>query len=309
MSNQKKEKKPKISPVEKKKEIELKNKLKKNVFKKLNISKKYSKRFITSIVIFALGISMIATGFVLGTDTEDYSDAQVVKEKFSTVLISVKSNLEQQFDGFIEEMKNDPLNGLLADKLPTPEEIFFEEWANDWFPKVDIPTIGGYIESVGAKAIGDIDLDGRFPKADLNISTKGSPSGITIDQCRALWNTQNKYSLVSQSPAIWFETVEGSLDNREPLKGHFNLSEIQLNLICNWINTSQNTWLPYLAQKERLILNPLPLFGFLGIGALLLVYSTPKVTSETRKMLKDKKTIDSGKVKSKMKIPNNTKEE
>lgn len=305
MSNQKKEKKSKISPVEKKKETGLKNKPP----KKIDLSQKYNKRFIASVIIFALGISMIPAGIVLGTDTEAYSDAQIVKQQFPTVLLSVKSNLEQHFNELIEEMKNDPLNGLLVDKLPTPEEIFFEEWANDWFPKVDIPTIGGYIESVGAKAVGDIDLDGRSPKADLNISTKGNPSGITIEQGRALWNAGNTNSLVSKSPAIWFETVEGSPDNREHLMEHFNLTEIQLNLICNWINTSQNTWLPYLSQEERLILNPLPFFGFLGIGALLLIYSAPKVTSETRKMLKEKKTIDSDKIKSKIKAPKNDKKE
>ena len=306
MSNQNKGKKPKISPVEKKKFIGLKNKL----FKKRDSSQKYNrKRFVVSAIIFALGISMIPIGIVLGTDTENFSNAQIVKQQFPTVLLAVKSNLEQQFDDLVEEMKNDPLNGLLVDKLPTPEEIFFAEWANDWFPKVDIPTIGGYIESVGAKAIGDIDLDGRSPKADLNISAKGSPSGITIDQCRALWNARNTNSLVSKSPTIWFEIVEGSPENREDLKEHFNLTEIQLNLICNWINTSQNTWLPYLAQQERLILNPLPFFGFLGIGALLLVYSAPKVTSETMKMLKEKKTIDSGKIKSKKTPLKNDKEE
>lgn len=257
---------------QKKKKTGLKNKL----LKKIDLSQKYNKRFIASVIIFALGISMIPLGIVLGTDIESYSNAQIVKQQFPTVLLSVKSNLEQQFDEMIEEMKNDPLNGLLVDKLPTPEEIFFEEWANDWFPKVDIPTVGGYIQSVGAKAVGDIDLDGRLPKADLNISTKGYSSGITLEQCRALWNARNTNSLVYKSPAIWFETVEGSPDNREHLMEHFNLTEIQLNLICNWINTSQNTWLPYLAQEERLILNPLPFFGFLGIGALLLIYSAPK---------------------------------
>jgi len=306
MSNQKKGKKPKISPVEKKKFIGFKNKL----FKKRDASQKYnSKRFVVSAIIFALGISMIPIGIVLGTDTENFSNAQIVKQQFPTVLLSVKSDLEQQFNNLIEEMKEDPLNGLLVDKLPTPEDIFFEEWANDWFPKINIPTVGGYIESVGAKAIGDIDLDGKLPRADLNISTKGNPSGISIDQCRALWNARNTNSLVSKSPTIWFETVEGNLDNRELLKEHFNLTETQLTLICNWINTSQNTWLPYLAQQERLILNPLPFFGFLGIGALLLIYSAPKVTSETRKMLKEKNTIDSGKIKSKIKMQDDKKEE
>jgi hypothetical protein len=242
MPNQKKAKKPKF-------------------FKKGDTSQKYNrKRFAVSVIIFALGIGMIPIGIVLGTDTEQYSNDQIVKQQFPTVLLTVKSNLEQQFENLIKEMKEDPLNGLLVDKLPTPEDIFFEEWANDWFPKIDIPTIGGYIESVGAKAIGDIDLDGKSPRADLNISTKGNPSGISIDQCRALWNARNTNSLVFKSPTIWFETVEGSLDNREPLKEHFNLTETQLNLICNWINTSQNTWLPYLAKQERLILNPLPFF-------------------------------------------------
>jgi hypothetical protein len=40
-----------------------------------------------------------------------------------------------------------------------------------------------------------------------------------------------------------------------------------------------------------------------------LIYSLPKVTSETRKMLKEKKTIDSVKIKSKIKTLNDDKEE
>lgn len=304
MSNPNKKKPLKVASVDKKKAIGLKNKL----LKKSNLSQKFSKKFVASVLIFALGISMIPIGIVFGIDTEEYSNAQIVKEEFPTVLLSVKSDLEQYFDEIIENMRDNPLNGLFVDKLPTSEEIFFEEWANDWFPKVDIPTVGGYIESVGAKAVGDIDIDGKFPKADLNISTKGISSGITIEQCRALWNAHNTNSLVYKSPAIWFETVEGSLDNREHLKDQFNLTEIQLNLICNWINASQNTWLPYLAQKEMLILSPLLLIGILGIGAFLLIYSTPKVISETRKMLKEKKSTAPSKLKSKLKIQNNSKE-
>lgn len=286
MSNNKKKIKPDETPLNKKKGLFSKTEKPKSTSKK-EIS--HNKRLISSIIIFSLGISLILPGIIFGTSTESYSNPEIVRRKFPFVLLSVKSNLEQHFTELIEEMEDDPLNGLFLDKLPTPEEIFYEEWANDRFPKVDIPTIGGYIEYTGSKAVGDINLDDNPPIADLNISSKDNPSEISIDQCQALWNIHNRYSLVYRSSTNWFKVIQGDINIRANIMDEFNLSDTQLNFICEWINISQYTWIPHYAREERLLINPLPFIGFLGVAGLLIVYSTPKVISEIRKNVRGKK--------------------
>ena len=217
-----------------------------------------NKRFLVLLIILGIGIASISTGIVLGLDTEKYTNDQIVYEQFPTVLLAVKRDIEDQFDDLIEEMKEDPLDGLMVDKLPSSEEIFFEEWANDWFPHVDIPTIGGYIESVGAKAVGDINLDGNPPVADLNITNNNKPSGMTQIQCRLLWDPSKPNSLVNRPPNLWYDIIDGNEDHKSEIMENFNLTEIQLNLICNWINISKYTWLPNLAKLDRITINPLP---------------------------------------------------
>ena len=260
--------------------------------------REYNKKFVSFIAILVLGIILVPIGLVLGLDFEKYSDDQMVKENFPTILLSVKSEFEHEFDALVEDMENDPLNGLFLDKLPSVEEIFFEEWANDRFPKVDIPTIGGYIESVGANAVGDINLDGELPEADLNISSIDNPSGITQEQCNALWNPTIQNSLVYSPQSIWFSVAEGSQDNRELLKNSFNLTEAQLNLLCSWINTGQSSWLLYLAREERLTWNPLLLLGLVAAGGILIGYSAPKVRREMKNRKKEDKVLKSPKLKS-----------
>jgi len=260
--------------------------------------REYNKKFVSFIAILVLGIILVPIGLVLGLDFEKYSDDQMVKENFPTILLSVKSEFEHEFDALVEDMENDPLNGLFLDKLPSVEEIFFEEWANDRFPKVDIPTIGGYIESVGANAVGDINLDGELPEADLNISSIDNPSGITQEQCNVLWNPTIQNSLVYSPQSIWFSVAEGSQDNRELLKNSFNLTEAQLNLLCSWINTGQSSWLLYLAREERLTWNPLLLLGLVAAGGILIGYSAPKVRREMKNRKKEDKVLKSPKLKS-----------
>ena len=282
------------------------DKIEKSVKKKKNgrykitkILNKDNKKFISFIVVLALGISLIPIGIVLGLDIEKYSDNQMVKDNFPTIILSVKHDFEKEFDILVEEMRNDPLNGLFVDKLPSSEEIFYEEWANDRFPSVDIPTVGGYIESVGAKAVGDINLDEEIPEADLNISSSTNPSGITQEQCNALWDLSIRNSLVYSSQSIWFGAAEGNQNDRDILKESFNLTEAQLNFTCNWITTGQNSWLLYLAREDRLTWNPLLFLGLVIPGGVLIGYSTPKVIHEIKDKRKGNKTIKSSDLKSK----------
>ena len=293
-----------MSKEEKKSKIDKPVKNKKKIFSKKKqkipkIPNKYNKKFISFALMLALGISLIPIGIILGLDVEKYSDSQLAKDKFPTILLSVKSEFEHEIDILFEEMRNDPQNGLLADKLPSSEEIFFEEWANDRFPHVDVPTIGGYIESVGAKAVGDINLDGELPEADLNISSNDNPSGLSQEQCNALWDPTIRNSLVYNPQSIWFSAAEGVQTYRETLKDNFNLTDSQLNFMCGWIITGQDSWLLYLAREDRLTWNPLLLLGFIIPGGVLIGFSTPKVMREIKNKQKGKKGPKSSDLKSK----------
>ena len=47
---------------------------------------------------------------------------------------------------------------------------------------------------------------------------------------------------------IWFEGLFGIEESKIFLKDHFNLTELQLNLILTWINTSINGWLKNICE-------------------------------------------------------------
>lgn len=241
------------------------------------------KALILPITLIVLSLSAIPIGIMLSIGTQTISDNNTIKEQFSEILLETKENLEEDFQDILDEMEDDPLDGLYMDKMPTPEEIFFTEWSNDWFPEVQIPLIGDYIESIGAKMVGNISLDSEPPEADLNISSHLSPSGISLLQCNKLWDTIEEYSLVSTDPSIWFRISEGSNEERIVLKLEFNLTDNQIDLICNWIIFSQNTWMGQFAEKEIMTVNPFIIGGFLGVAGALITLSVFILRSELRK--------------------------
>ena len=241
------------------------------------------KNLIAPIIVLALGLSLITSSMIFSRDIQTRSDVSIVKKNFSKVLLTVKADLENEFQKILENMQNDPINGLTMDKMPTAEEIFFTEWGNDCFPDVPIPLIGDYIESIGANLVGDIDLDGQGSKADLNISSHYNLSGIDQTQCKAIWNPQNENSLVTAYPSIWFRVSEGNNEDRGILKISFNLTDTQLNLVCNWIIISWNGWMKFLAQEEVFMLNPLLLTGLMIPGGALISYGVIKLGSEILK--------------------------
>lgn len=235
------------------------------------------------VVILIIGISLVPISIVFGTGTEMYVDNEMVEQKFSSVLLGVKSSLINDFEQMLEEMKGDPLDGLYDDEMPTAEEIFYSEWANDKFPEVQIPVIGGYIEEIGAEKIGDIDLDGSFPPADLNISSSSHPSGLTITQCQALWNPQNGNSFVSNK-IIWSTASEGDLESINSLKSSFNLTDQQIDQIYSWIIVGKSTWIKYLSREEIFTLNPLIFFGSLIPGIALIGYGTLRIIPQIKEL-------------------------
>lgn len=241
-----------------------------------------------NIIILIIGISLVPISIVFGTDTEMYADNEMVEQKFSSVLLGVKSSLIKDFEQMLEEMKEDPLDGLYDDEMPTAEEIFYSEWANDNFPEVQIPVIGGFIEEIGAEKIGDIDLDGSFSPADLNISSVNNPSGMTITQCQELWNPQNENSFVSNK-LIWLSASQGDLESINLLKNDFNLTDQQIGQIYDWMIVGKNTWIKYLSREEIFTLNPVIFFSSLIPGIALIGYGSFKIKPQIKEFRKKKK--------------------
>ncbi|MFX1399509.1 MAG: hypothetical protein ACFFAS_20985 [Promethearchaeota archaeon] len=107
-----------------------------------------------------------------------------------------------------------------------------------------------------------IDIDGRAPYnfsgsgADLNISTKIldqdefyvdniGGSGLTQEQCQALWDETDPNSLTGfkyEENTVWFDALEDDDDSRTFLKQRYGITNSQLNLIVKWMNVSCNTW-------------------------------------------------------------------
>ncbi|MFX1322211.1 MAG: hypothetical protein ACFFAQ_11265 [Promethearchaeota archaeon] len=225
-----------------------------------------------------------------------------------------------------------PLEDLVEfmdDAMPSAEAIFFAEWANDYFPEVQVDLsilfrhilevisdlvdfiidliffwdvlhlfdaikdalheelmnmfeelftesplaelIGGLfadlIRSLGAKMVDEegsetgegVDLDGREPynfpgpSSDLNIinRSEAGESGVTQEQCQALWDQNNPNSLLGmdvQVNPIWFEALAGIEESKIFLMNAFCLNETQLDLILNWIDTSLNGWLKNICE-------------------------------------------------------------
>ncbi|MFX1374352.1 MAG: hypothetical protein ACFFA0_00935 [Promethearchaeota archaeon] len=255
------------------------------------------KRMILPVILLALGLSLMPTGILISFGTQTYSGESTIKKQFSSILLTIKGDLEEDFQSILDDMANDPLNGLYMDKMPLPEEIFFSEWANDWFPDVDIPLIGDQIEAIGAEMIGDIDLDGISPNGDLNISSHKNPSGLTQFQCQAIWDSLNEHSIVSTLPDVWFNAMEGSSEDQEILKYSFNLTTTQLNFLCNWINLSQNTWMKIWAEESIPVINPFLLIGFIGPGLVLTSFGIYRLISQKQK--NSKKVTDLSKTSKK----------
>ncbi len=225
-----------------------------------------------------------------------------------------------------------PLEDLvefMVDAMPSAEEIFFAEWATDYFPEVQVDVsilfshildvindlvdfivdliffwdvlhlfdaikealkeelmnmfetvftdspfaeavaelFENLIRALGAEMVDEegsesgvgVEIDGRNPynypgpQADLNITNyyKNGESGITQEQCQALWDPNNPNSLlgmdVSVNP-IWFEALIGYEESRSFIMDTFGLNEIQLDLILGWIDTSLNGWLKNICE-------------------------------------------------------------
>lgn len=166
----------------------------------------------------------------------------------------------------------DSLTSAIVDlgyPFPTPEQVFFEEWANNYYPAPDLsmvpPDINNsfviaIVRAVGAQTVhaegsetGEgVDIDGRSPYnypgsyADLNISDYNvQQSGITQTQCRDIWARNNPNSLTGmnfEKNRTWFEAAVGNTTSINFLKSAFGLNDSQLGYVLRWINVSCTTW-------------------------------------------------------------------
>ncbi|MHA2288335.1 MAG: hypothetical protein ACXABG_06070 [Promethearchaeota archaeon] len=228
-----------------------------------------------ALVALILGGTSLTLALTLFNPLLSESEASRVETLLPVILLDVKKQTESKFTLILDEIRDDELGELLTGKMPTTEEIFFSEWANDQFPLIDIPIYGPIIEEFGAEMVGDINLDGVDPIADLNISSNYNPSDLNFIQCKALWNLNRRYSLVSRSSSIWFKALLGNLDSQITLQTNFNLTKIQLDQICTWINISSTGWMENIVHRydlKPLIFTVLIISGTIlaGFGFLLL---------------------------------------
>jgi hypothetical protein len=230
-----------------------------------------SKRARVSLILLILGGTSLILGLLLFNPFIPGSEDDRAKTFFPIILLDVKKQSENEFSRLLDEIRDDEIGDLLTGKMPTTEEIFFAEWANDWFPSIDIPIYGPIIEEFGAEMVGDVDFDNIDPKADLNISSNFNPSDLTLEQCEILWNQNIKNSLVSQSSDIWFQATLGNLNSQERLQTSFNLTRRQLNLICNWVNSSSSGWIKNIAYRYDL--KPILFIVFMISGSALTGFS------------------------------------
>ncbi|MFX1399508.1 MAG: hypothetical protein ACFFAS_20980 [Promethearchaeota archaeon] len=157
--------------------------------------------------------------------------------------------------------------------------VFYEKWANDYFPETGHYLDNETVMGVCAQSFGNVlvnkdgsehdigvDIDGREPynyhgsETDLNISKNDlnyyniggklyrlndGGSGLTQSQCRSLWNEIDPYSLTGynyEENKIWFEALDDNTASRTFLMDRFDIDDDQLDYIVNWMNLSCRTW-------------------------------------------------------------------
>ncbi|MFX1377240.1 MAG: hypothetical protein ACFFA0_15660 [Promethearchaeota archaeon] len=256
----------------------------------------------------------------------------IISDLFSGILGEEAINLVATWIVDFLTMYIVPLEDLvefMVDGMPNADEIFFAEWATDYFPEVQLNLLilfsslldaidnlvdfivdlifvcdvlhlfdviknalkeelnnmlesiftdsllaeaiegllSNLIRDLGAEMVDEegsetgigVDIDGREPYsyagpyADLNITNykRDGETGITQEHCQTLWDPNNPNSLVGMdvlNNPIWFEALSGIEESRIFLKENFNLTEIQLNLILSWINTSIKGWLKNICE-------------------------------------------------------------
>jgi hypothetical protein len=199
---------------------------------KMTLSSRNRKRIMN--VLISATLLLVALIAILGPPP---------RSQLSSNLMRIKIYSQDRFNGILNEIEQNPLNELLGDKLPTSEEIFYAEWANNRFPHIDIPIVGSIVEEFGAEKVGDIDFDGLAPNADLNMTTLSNPSNLTLKQCDSLWSRNDPYSFLVDWPDLWYKALDNDQESSTELLVHFNLSYSQFELIINWLNTSMTGWM------------------------------------------------------------------
>ncbi|MBD3229450.1 MAG: hypothetical protein GF329_14795 [Candidatus Lokiarchaeota archaeon] len=210
-------------------------------------------------ILVSLSLFMV----VIASFTEPYQGSEL-----SGLLIYTKTSFEKNFDNILSEIEENLLSDLIGENLPTSKEIFYAEWSNDWFPTINIAVVGPVIEELGAEKVGDIDIDGLEPYADLNMTTYPKKSNLTLKQCQALWDRKDRHSFVAENPVFWNKALDNDSESINTIITHFNLTNSQFELILKWLNTSSNGWMNNI-KANVLGIKPIEipisiLFGILG---------------------------------------------
>lgn len=237
---------------------------------------------LSALLLVVFGACLAPAGFLNYLFNEE---AHSYEAKFARILYTIKKDCESNFEGILNTINDDPLDDLIKSKLPTTEEIFLSEWANDRFPTIEIAIVGNIIEETGSEMVGDVNLDNVEPIADLNISSQKLPSNISLRQCKALWNRKNRYSLTYSLPSLWFNALKGNNQSKNLLRFKFDLTESQMVFILNWIEASINGWAQNVVYFDVFeYLN----YAFLGLGITILSIGTIIFKTE-QKRIKGKK--------------------
>ncbi|MBD3211208.1 MAG: hypothetical protein GF311_01275 [Candidatus Lokiarchaeota archaeon] len=165
-------------------------------------------------------------------------------------------------DNYDDETNND--NSILLDLM---KWLLEDTSFGDEIKELLEGLMNDLIQDLGddlVKEVGDpipphegVDIDGRFgyidyegaSGSDLNIAEKeNGGSGLTYEQCEALWNETDPYSLLGfyyLENQIWYDAIEEqNIDSRNFLMDRYSIDETQLNFILNWIHTAINIWGP-----------------------------------------------------------------
>lgn len=217
--------------------------------------------------------------FTPNTESSDYFNLTnghgTLKLKVVGLNNTYKSNYRLKIDSINATLVKpgyDSLTSSIVDMgypFPTAEQVFFEEWANNYYPAPDLslvpPSLNNsfviaVVRLLGSQAVHlegsatgvGVDIDGRPPYnylgsyADLNISDYNiQQSGITQAQCSALWDRSNPNSLTGtdfEKNRTWFEAIIGNSTSINFLKSTFGMNDTQLGYILRWINASCLTW-------------------------------------------------------------------
>jgi len=138
------------------------------------------------------------------------------------------------------------------------------------------------------------------------------PTEMSIDSCRALWDEESEYSLVTKAGlAKWYEAcADPDSDVVEELKAANGIDDHALEIICPWLENFRYNVMPFLAAElMALPIDAISLGGVIqgaaiGVGGLCIgLASTGFVSNRVVKVKAQKKALGTISKKNPKKLP------